>query len=313
MKSEKYNCSRSEGPSAIGAASGFTLVELLVVIAVIALLMAILGPAFSAAKRMATGAICLSNQRNLLTGWILYSEDHNGELVGNLACYDGSNDQTPWVFAPKDASGLPLPSHPAPASITDEDRFRGIRKGTLWPYVKNVKTYHCPGDDRGSIREPPRDCFRSYSISYAFGHRSGHAGRSGYDYFTRRADMRRTSKYYVFVEEEGSGAAYGENEGGWRLPVGKVRLPSGETEVTLSDTNSWMFYDPLASFHNESSTFAFADGHAERHKWTDRRTLDFIEMTGEGTYPFEGIRTPSPDNNDLKWLIEHFIDWSRLH
>lgn len=313
MKSDKHNLSKSEPPNGIDISSGFTLVELLVVIAVIALLMAILGPALSAAKKMATGAICLGNQKSLILAWILYSEEYNGELIGNLACYDSDYDRTPWVFAPKDALGQPLPSHPAAASITDEDRFRGIRKGTLWPYVKNVKTYHCPGDDRGTVREPPRDCFRSYSISYAFGHRSGHSGRLGYKFIRRMSNIRRMAQYFVFVEEEGIGGAYGENDGGWRLPVGKVRLPPLEENINLSDANSWMFYDPLASFHNDSSTFGFADGHAERHRWTDRRTLDFIEMTGEGTYPLQGIRTPSPGNKDLKWLIEHFIEPSRIH
>lgn len=312
MKSGNYNLSRSGASERIGLSSGFTLVELVVVIATIALLMAILAPALSAAKRMATGAICLTDQRCLVTGWMLYSEDYNGELAGNLACYDSDYDKTPWVFAPKDALGRPLPSHPPSVSITDEDRFRGIRRGTLWPYIKNLKAYHCPGDDRSSVREPPRDCFRSYSISYAFGHRSGHAGRSGYDFITKRSHIRNASHYYVFVEEEGNGASYGENDGGWRLPVGWARLPSDTIKVTLSEPDSWMFYDPLASFHNESSTFAFADGHAERHKWTDRRTLDFIKMTGNGTYPLEGIRTPSPGNKDLEWLIEHFIDKSRI-
>ena len=127
------------------------------------------------------------------------------------------------------------------------------------------------------------------------------------------SDIRNAPQYFVFVEEEGSGVSYGENDGGWRLPVGKVRLPSGITQVSLSNPDSWMFHDPLASFHNESSTFGFADGHAERRKWTDRRTLDFIDMTLDPEYPLEGIRTLSPGNEDLKWLIEHFINRSRIH
>lgn len=306
MKSGKNNSPNSGALKTIGVPLGFALVELLVVIAVIALLMAILGPALSAAKKMATGVVCLSNQRNLLTGWILYSEDHDGELIGNLACYDGPFDQTPWVFAPKDAAGQPLPSHPAPDSIVNEDRFRGIRKGTLWAYIGNVDVYHCPGDDRGSTRRPPRNCFRSYSISYAFGHRSGHISRTGYRYITRMSEIRNAPHYYVFVEEEGSGATYGENDGGWRLFFGLANN-------RIADIDSWMFNDPLASFHNESSTFGFADGHAERHTWTDRRTLDFIETAAEETYPLAGMRTASPGNKDLKWLIEHFIEGSRIY
>ena len=313
MKSGKNNSPKSGHLETIDVSFGFTLVELLVVIAVIALLMAILGPALSAAKKIATGAVCLSNQRNLLTGWILYSEDHDGRLIGNLACYDSAFDLTPWVFRPKNSAGEDLPSHPASPAITDEDRFRGIRRGALWRYIRNVDVYHCPGDDRRSTRRPPRDCFRSYSISYAFGHRSGHISRSGYHYVTRMQDIRSAPQYFVFVEEEGSGATYGENDGGWRLPVGKVRLPSGIVETRISDPNSWMFCDPLASYHNKSSTFGFADGHAERHTWMDERTLEFIRQTAEDSYPLAGKRKFSPGNKDLEWLIDHFIQGRRIY
>jgi len=55
---------------------GFTLIELLVVIAIIAILTAILIPALHTAKKIATGAVCLGNERSLLTGSILYADDH---------------------------------------------------------------------------------------------------------------------------------------------------------------------------------------------------------------------------------------------
>ncbi len=313
MRSARNNSAGSFNSKTRRVSLGFSLVELLVVISIIALLMAILAPALSVAKQTATAAVCLSNQRSLLTGWMLYCEEHDGRLIGNLACYDSAVDRTAWVFRPKTSAGEDLASHPAPATITEEDRYRGIRAGTLWEYVKNVGVYHCPGDNRRSTKPPPRDCFRSYSISYAFGHRGGHSSRSGYRYITRREQIRNAPQYYVFVEEEGSGAAYGENDGGWCLPVGQVSLPTGVAEVRLSDPNSWMFYDSLASFHNNSSTFGFADGHSERHTWADERTLEFIRMAGEDTYPFAGIRAPSPGNKDLEWLIEHYIQGERIY
>ncbi|RYG40950.1 prepilin-type N-terminal cleavage/methylation domain-containing protein, partial [bacterium] len=50
----------------------FTLIELLVVIAIIAILAAILFPVFAQAKAAAKRAACLSNQKQLGTGLMLY-------------------------------------------------------------------------------------------------------------------------------------------------------------------------------------------------------------------------------------------------
>jgi prepilin-type N-terminal cleavage/methylation domain-containing protein len=287
----------------------FTLIELLVVIAIVAILMAILLPALQAVKKQATMVCCLTNQRNLLAGWIMYADDNDGLLMCNGACYDfwqGSYDPTPWVHRPKDSDGNDLPS-PAPATITDEDRYRGIRRGTMWKYIKDVDAYHCPGDNRRSTRQPPRDCFRSYSMSYAFGplRVSTPAGRGGYRYYSRILEVKNPQSYYVYIEEEHNGSNYGENEGGWHLPM------DGGTN-RLNNPGSWTFYDPLASYHLKASTFGFADGHADRRKWMDKRTLDFIRQNAEDPSSHSGITLASPDNEDIRWLIEHFIAQDRV-
>jgi prepilin-type N-terminal cleavage/methylation domain-containing protein len=290
-------------------AKGFTLIELLVVIAIIAILMAILMPALSAAKKQATAAACVSNQRSLLTGWIMYADDSDGLLMCNGACYEywtGGFDPTPWVHSPTDVAGNALGA-PAPPSITDEDRFRGIMRGTMWQYVKDVDVYHCPGDKRRNTRPAPRDCWRSYSISYAFGplRASTLAARGGYRYYERMLEVRSAANYYVFVEEEHNGSRYGENEGGWHLP-----FTGGQNR--LANPGSWTFYDPLASYHIKASTFGFADGHAERYKWRDERTLEFIELNAGDPSAHSGINLSSAENEDLRWLLEHFVAPDRV-
>jgi prepilin-type N-terminal cleavage/methylation domain-containing protein/prepilin-type processing-associated H-X9-DG protein len=59
--------------------NGFTLVELLVVIGIIALLIAILLPALSAAREQAKVAQCASNIRQLVSSLTMYASEHKGK------------------------------------------------------------------------------------------------------------------------------------------------------------------------------------------------------------------------------------------
>ena len=62
------------------ARSGFTLLELLVVIAVIGLLAALLLPVLGRAKASAKATQCMNNHRQIVLAWSMYSDEHNGRL-----------------------------------------------------------------------------------------------------------------------------------------------------------------------------------------------------------------------------------------
>ena len=64
---------RFPGPK---AAFGFTLVELLIVIAIVAILMALLFPAYSSVKTRAGSVRCMNNLRQLYHGGLSYAADH---------------------------------------------------------------------------------------------------------------------------------------------------------------------------------------------------------------------------------------------
>src|SRR5436309_4241532 len=63
--------------------AGFTLIEMLVVVAIIAILAALLLPALAKAKCKAHGIYCLNNQKQLVLAWVMYADDNQDKLVPN--------------------------------------------------------------------------------------------------------------------------------------------------------------------------------------------------------------------------------------
>lgn len=61
--------------------AGFTLIELLVVIAIIAILAAILFPAFARARENARRASCMSNLKQMALGMTQYAQDYDEKLL----------------------------------------------------------------------------------------------------------------------------------------------------------------------------------------------------------------------------------------
>lgn len=92
--------------------TAFTLVELIVVIAIIALLIAILLPSLSALRRRAASATELAAARQLITAWTTYATDHKGRVIPGYVATPGVEDEAgnelvfptnaryPWRLAP---------------------------------------------------------------------------------------------------------------------------------------------------------------------------------------------------------------------
>ena len=88
-KGERVKPRDHSGSGLLSGKMGFTLVELLVVIAIIAILAALLLPALSRARLKATGAACLSNQKQLGLAFVMYADD-NAEVMPPSLNFEGN-------------------------------------------------------------------------------------------------------------------------------------------------------------------------------------------------------------------------------
>ena len=288
---------------------GFTLIELLVVIAIIALLMAVILPSLRAAKELASGAVCVSNQRQLCLAWLSYAEDNDSYIVGGSNYRDDDWKPTPyrWVEKPlyEDDDNPDFNAYPPPDEYTMEYRLTGIRAGELYPYTQDEDVYHCPGDRTFVQRSEPYAAWRSYEMSglmngehYGTRESGTYSPIATYEQILGKTlycvekynQIKAPGDKYVFVEED--------------CPETQPCL-QGSFVLLNGGTNFDTWWDTPAEFHNGKSTLAFADGHAEQHKWQDPRTLALIR--GEPLPDGTPVTDYQPNNEDLQWMVRGYL------
>ncbi len=119
----------------------FTLIELLVVISIIALLVGILLPALGQAREVARKLICSTNQRQLITGQLIYATDWNDYYAGPNT--SGADAQIGRVALEGDTTATtPTSSHDWVSPIMGDEA--GFSPNRARRTKQIFETYGCP-------------------------------------------------------------------------------------------------------------------------------------------------------------------------
>jgi prepilin-type N-terminal cleavage/methylation domain-containing protein len=233
---------------------GFSLIELLLVIAIIAVLAALLLPAINKAKERARTVNCVSNLKQLGLASHLYAADNVGLLASNLRRGNGTNE---WVVGDMQNS-------------RDATNTAQLRQSKFFPYLNQPGVFRCPADTGSS--EPYRDTatpigglrVRSYAMNSWMGSRymESYPRPTGFRTFVKDSEFASTGAAVVWYLADEHPATLDD---GWFL-------------VTMDDSQ------PFASFpatrHQRGYALDFADGHAATVKLRDPSTQPLLLQAG---------------------------------
>ena len=161
-----------------------------------------------------------------------------------------------------------------------------MEKGPLWGYATSHDVYNCPGDGRTKLQWGKGWTFDSYAKAGGLNNTGNTSWAAGMrQHITKYSQIINPSNKYIFVEEgtKYAGGFGGANLGPWAI-----------------EPESKLWIDPVAVWHNGSSTFSFADGHAENHKWLEAATK---KASGDNSQFFWA---GSKDDRDLQWALERY-------
>jgi prepilin-type processing-associated H-X9-DG protein len=173
----------------------------------------------------------------------------------------------------------------------------------LWDYAgKAAKAYNCPVDKR-SIKQPTNSGsypthkvggFRTFSMGAVYALSGSFppmwATGEGQYAVTKMSQITSPSAKFVFLEEW--------DPRGWNDQTFNIWL------------NSPSWGDAIAMAHNGASTFGYADGHAERYKWTGPETRRFFDPKNQETYTWHSspvVLSNAKDLDDYNWFVQHYI------
>jgi prepilin-type processing-associated H-X9-DG protein len=305
---------RSNG-SPTGPGRGFTLLELVAIVATLAVLASVVAPALAKARPNTHRYQCLNNLSQITSAMLMYAHDYTDFFPPNPDDPGDDMQGHHWVSNVNQGG----------SSAYDPSPLKDGAHSLITPYLaNNITVYRCPSDTRQGPYSPASGyaldptlvgkilpAVRSVSMSQAVGTvcdpywscQGGHfgpprhpvngpwltgthggngcSGNLTWSTFGKTSSFRTIGAAMVFILCDES--PYSINDGAL---------------ATTADPANPVFIDYPAAYHNGDSSFGFCDGHAELHKWKGNQ----IKITGP-----PGLQVPASANDltDWTWLAQH--------
>jgi prepilin-type processing-associated H-X9-DG protein/prepilin-type N-terminal cleavage/methylation domain-containing protein len=232
-----------------GESAGFTLAELIAVVALMGLFAAMLLPALAETRADSKSFVCRNNLKRLMLAWSMYATQNNENLLRANSWV--GNSFLDWTTS---------------AANTNTVLLLDPSQSTIATCVKAADLFKCPADTY-LIPATSNPRTRSYSLSAAAGGVGLTPGSNpqyplGRTYSTVGAvklsqlNTPGPQNTVLFLDEHPDSI----NDGSFAFNAGYAPAQY-----------SWR--DLPASYHDGACNLSFADGHVEKHLWQDSRTV----------------------------------------